>query len=579
MSSWFDHFHLSADPFSEDSHAWSFYYGGRFGIASLKLEQALEQNRGLIVVTGPPGSGKSSLVRSAVGRMRVFASATVSAAQTGPATVIDVLLRSREPLEGGFSSTRKRAALIAMIEQARASGRAIVCIIDDAHHARPGQIKDLMAAIETAPNAASVFQVILVGRPPLLDSVYSRALGELRARTTTAIETSVLSANEITDFLTERLEAVEAPVPDVLLPPVTMAAIAHHSRGLIGLASVLARSALERAADNGISTVSVEMVDEIAALYGNAAEAGETRSKHPTARAFALGAVAALVVLALVVAAAEVKLLGTGGRRVRADVDALSSLAGFGQVMRSQTASADMSHSEIRMSELSETATPVVKEPTPMSSRDAQLKSPREEFLGESKPADAAPPRPYSVDIKPPQRPAGASAPSSDVQAPKGDKTLVPPSRPASGSWAETHVEGPTSSGETVVTVPGIPGPLVPGKTAPPILRKSTREPAPVSTPPATDTAAARNLDPPVELGPGPHVALQVGAFRERASAEALKAKLSRDFEDAYVSAVDSGGEPLFRVRVGKFRSPEDAAPLRERLQAAGYASFRVNEP
>jgi hypothetical protein len=101
----------------------------------------------------------------------------------------------------------------------------------------------------------------------------------------------------------------------------------------------LARASLERAAENGITTVSVEMVDEIAALYGSPAEAPHARTKHPTARAFALGAVAALVVLALVVAAAEVKLLGTGGRRIRANVESLSSLAGFGPAMTQRSRS------------------------------------------------------------------------------------------------------------------------------------------------------------------------------------------------------------------------------------------------
>jgi len=82
-----------------------------------------------------------------------------------------------------------------------------------------------------------------------------------------------------------------------------------------------------------------------------------------------------------------------------------------------------------------------------------------------------------------------------------------------------------------------------------------------------------------MELESGPRVALQVGAFRDRASADALKDKLTHQFQDVYVSEVNSGGDALYRVRVGKFRNPDDSTPMREKLQAAGYASFRVNEP
>jgi hypothetical protein len=292
-----------------------------------------------------------------------------------------------------------------------------------------------------------VFQIVLVGRPPLLEALNARALGDLRARITATVETTALSAGEVSDFLTERLEAVEAAVPDVLLPPITMAAIAHHSRGLIGLASALARAGLERAAETGTTTVSVEMIDEIASLYGSPAESADSRSKHPTARAFALGAVAALVVLALVVAAAEVRLLGSGGRRIRADVESLSSLAGFGQVATPPKPAA--SSTPTRAPAPAVAATPLAdggqsrktdelpallllaggptgKEAAPMSPRDAQLKSPREAFLGLPKASVEAAPRPYSVEIKPPQRPEPATGRPRPQRRADPDRTRGP---------------------------------------------------------------------------------------------------------------------------------------------------------
>jgi cell division protein FtsN len=46
-----------------------------------------------------------------------------------------------------------------------------------------------------------------------------------------------------------------------------------------------------------------------------------------------------------------------------------------------------------------------------------------------------------------------------------------------------------------------------------------------------------------------------------------------------FVSTIDSGGEPLHRVRVGRFKTPEETLPLKQRLQTAGFPSFRVAEP
>ena len=635
MPAWFEHFHLSADPFNEDSNAWNFFYGGPYGIASLKLEQALERKRGIIVVTGLPASGKSTLVRNSLGRMRVCASATVSAAQTNPSAVIDLLLRSREPADGGFSATRKRAALISMIEQARSSNRPIVCVIEDAHLARAGQIKDLIHAIDTAPDAARVFQVVLVGRTPLLDTMRARAVGDLRARTTVTIETARLSPTEISEFLNERLEATEATLPDVILPTLTISAIAHHSHGLIGLAAALARSALERAAETGADTVSVELVEEVASLYGALGER-VSRPKHRTARAFALGAMAALVTLALVVAATEVHLLGSGDRRIEANLDALRALAGFGRQGGDATAVAG-SAENAQETTIAEAGAGIDL---------AQLGSPRDEFLRGSGAAGLT----YGSPTKPKDKPAPTPAPTlradskSGASAPKTYE-IKPPTRPgtasaqASNATAENEnvktAENATDT--TTITVPGVPGPLRPSDnkgrkvirssdyaapltppgaeaSAPvpaeervgpelpghvPLPDEGASEPAAVPvvavpalskpevpkpkasaplSPPATDTATAR-VTPQPEDESGARISLQVGAFRERSSADSLRDKLAQQFKDVYVSTIHSGGEPLYRVRVGKFKAPEDTLTIKDRLQAAGYASFRVSEP
>jgi len=72
--------------------------------------------------------------------------------------------------------------------------------------------------------------------------------------------------------------------------------------------------------------------------------------------------------------------------------------------------------------------------------------------------------------------------------------------------------------------------------------------------------------------------ALQIGAFRELRSAIALKGRLAATFSDVYVSTVESGGEPLYRIRIGSFSTPEETLPLKMQLQAAGHPSFRVSE-
>ena len=84
---------------------------------------------------------------------------------------------------------------------------------------------------------------------------------------------------------------------------------------------------------------------------------------------------------------------------------------------------------------------------------------------------------------------------------------------------------------------------------------------------------------------PGPSVAresrftVQVGSFKDRAQAEALRARLAEGTVEAYVSEVDVGGVPQYRVRVGAFATREGAreaaARLAQERQLATYVTTR----
>ncbi len=77
----------------------------------------------------------------------------------------------------------------------------------------------------------------------------------------------------------------------------------------------------------------------------------------------------------------------------------------------------------------------------------------------------------------------------------------------------------------------------------------------------------------------GPYHGFQVGAYREKHNAVELQEKLSKDFPDVYMTRIISGGEPLYRVRVGKLRDAAAIAKLKSRLRRAGFAAFPVTQP
>jgi DedD protein len=111
-----------------------------------------------------------------------------------------------------------------------------------------------------------------------------------------------------------------------------------------------------------------------------------------------------------------------------------------------------------------------------------------------------------------------------------------------------------------------------PPATAAPLSTPAPPPAAPsVSLPPAPGKAAA-----PAPPGAKPTTAaaavpwtVQVGAFRSRRQAEDTRQQLAAAGLEAYVASVAAqDGQPRFRVRVGTYRSREEAAAVAERIRA-----------
>ena len=523
MKGWIPYFKLADDPFGEDPSSWRYYYGACYGIASLRLERAFEQPRGYVLITGDAGTGKSTLVRSVLARVPTYAVATVSAAHRAPAAVIEALLRGRGPVDGAFSDTRKRAALLDLLEHARVQKKSIVCVIEDAHLARAGQLRDLLTAVDIAPDASRVVQIVLVGRTPLIETLKSRSLEELWKRVATRVQMLPLNSHEVADYLRDRLEAAGAEQVESILPPMTMRSIAQSSRGVIALCDAITRRSLERAAATDCAHVTTEIVEEVATIY--VGPPNDVRSAAATMLrrlpgALVSGPVAAVVVLALAVAAIQVSLVHGPRAPIEAGLAALTGIT--------TTANVNVADDESTLAQ-------------------RRKQNMRDTFLAGT---------PYETEIAPPPRPiAPASTGSTGLTVTPGTAMPIAPPRKTEDSFP-VSIPGGTPKG-----IPALPPPLpATGTTAPgPVA-------APGVAPPATNAASAQT-----------GLSLQVGAFRELKSAHELRSRLQGKFSDVHISTTDSGGEPLYRVRVGHFATEDEATRMKTSLQSAGFASFRVD--
>ena len=180
-----------------------------------------------------------------------------------------------------------------------------------------------------------------------------------------------------------------------------------------------------------------------------------------------------------------------------------------------------------------------------------------------------------------------AAAPPSASEAAR--KASAPAPR-RGGIAAETMADRPPEPTEKLTFYQTLTEPLNGGGQARPeakpvTVKVSASSPSPAAAPVPAPTPTAPSVSLPPAPGkaaaPAPPAAkptaspaaspwtVQVGAFKNRRQAEDTRQQLAAAGLEAYVATVGAqDGQPRFRVRVGTYRSREEAAAVAERIRA-----------
>ena len=180
-----------------------------------------------------------------------------------------------------------------------------------------------------------------------------------------------------------------------------------------------------------------------------------------------------------------------------------------------------------------------------------------------------------------------AAAPPSASEA---ARKIGAPAPRRGGIAAETMADRPPEPTEKLTFYQTLTEPLNGGSARPEAKPVTVKVSAPSPAPPAAAVPAPTPASPPVSLPPAPGKApvptapaakpaaspaaaapwtVQVGAFKNRRQAEDTRQQLATAGLEAYVASVAAqDGQPRFRVRVGTYRSREEAAAAAERIRA-----------
>ncbi|MEZ4279327.1 MAG: AAA family ATPase [Myxococcota bacterium] len=293
------HFGLTQDPFSNESDLRLYFESPSHRDAQRRVERGLRQHKGLTLLTGEGGMGKTLLARRILDGLEeeVF-EATLLVMLPGAADAMGIFQRFARQL-GAEEPARDRAGVLGQIYEqlaiVREDGRHAVLIVDDAQVMSPQVFAELGGLLSLEYEDRRLMSMLLVGSPELDRQIQNDA--SLLPRVDIRVRIRPLDMPAAAAYLKHRLQVAHAR-PD-LIPPATLDVLYKLGRGRPRLLNTLADNALFEAYLAGRSAMEPADVERAAADLGiGFGTVGEAGGAGPDDRSAGVGRASAAAMLA-----------------------------------------------------------------------------------------------------------------------------------------------------------------------------------------------------------------------------------------------------------------------------------------
>lgn len=277
------HFGLPQDPFSNEPDLRFFFESGSHRDAQRRVERGLRQRKGLTLLTGDGGVGKTLLARRILESLEeeVF-EAMLLVMLPGAADATGILQRFARQL-GCEDPATERAGLLGEIYEhlaiVREDGRHAVLIVDDAQVMTPDVFAELSGLLSLEYEDRRLISMLFVGSPELDRLVQNDA--SIMPRVDVRVRLQPLDMENACAYLTHRITAVKGN-PEIV-PSAAMDTLYKFSRGRPRLLNTLADNGLFEAYLSGRTTIESSDVERAASDLGISPDPGTTFSQLTTA--------------------------------------------------------------------------------------------------------------------------------------------------------------------------------------------------------------------------------------------------------------------------------------------------------
>jgi general secretion pathway protein A len=271
-SSIFEHmfrsFGLRENPFNVSPDPRFLFTGRAYEVALAELMFGIESRRGLLVLTGEAGTGKTTVMRHFLQWLKdkQLSSSYIFHTHLDPAGLLEFILRDfGVPVE----STKKSDLLTRLhhwLQAQQMAGDSPVIIIDEAQALSLRTLGELNQLLNLENAQGKLVQMVLAGQPELEEKLRRPELRALRQRIMVRCRLPLLSLEETAEYIASRLRGAGGTGTQTF-PQETVETIYSYASGVPRIVNLLCEHALIGAYADRQRVVSPENVRKVAAEF------------------------------------------------------------------------------------------------------------------------------------------------------------------------------------------------------------------------------------------------------------------------------------------------------------------------
>src|ERR1700730_15783022 len=252
MPTIFDFFGLRENPFKINPDPRFLFLTDQARATSDELAYAIRTRKGLILLTGEVGTGKTMLLRRLLDWLteQKMPTALIFNSHIQPEHLLDFILND---FGVQCASTLKSEKLMALnrwlLEQYRA-GQIPVLIVDEAQGLDTAALEEVRLLLNFETPREKLLQIVLGGQPELEIKLKRHELRQLRQRITIRCRTSPLTLEQTCGYIQQRLRVAGAN-GTAIFEPDAIRSVHAHSLGIPRVINVLCEHSLVNACADG----------------------------------------------------------------------------------------------------------------------------------------------------------------------------------------------------------------------------------------------------------------------------------------------------------------------------------------